>query len=374
MVKIPFVPPKLPPKIDYTALITHIGRAHRAIGTLSGLLVSVRNLDLFITPLLTKEAVLSSRIEGTQATLEDVLRYEAEEKISEKDEKEKDIREIINYRQAIHAAMEELKDKPIGENLIKKVHYVLLDSVRGSSRDRGNLRRIQVFVGPPGATIEQAKYIPPPFTELPSLLSNWENYVNSEDEQDPLVQIGVAHYQFEAIHPFMDGNGRIGRLLIPLFLYQRRILQYPLLYVSEYFEEEKGLYYDLLNRVDEHGDWLPWLGFFLNALGMQATKTQMAVSRMIMLYEQLKAKITSINSIYALKLLDIIFATPVVSFATIKKRLGAKSNQTIYNLLDKFKKIGILDELLERKRGRTYGFTELIEILRKGYEDGLPEW
>jgi len=373
MKKVPFVPAKLPPKINYSSLIKVLGRAHRFIGSLSGLLVRVHNLDLFTTPLLTKEAVLSSRIEGTQATLEDVFRYEAEEKISQKDEKEKDIREIVNYRQAIHTAIEELKNRPLGENLIKKVHHVLLNSVRGSNRDRGNLRRIQVFVGPPGATIEEATYVSPPCAELSSLLSNWETYINSEEEDDPLVQIGVAHYQFEAIHPFMDGNGRIGRLLIPLFLYQKNIIQYPLLYVSEYFEEEKDLYYDLLHGVDEHGNWEEWLRFFVNALGIQAAKIQLAVIRMFQLYEQLKEKITSINSIYAIKLLDMIFTTPIVSFPTIRKRLGAKSNQTIYNLLDKFKTIGILDESADRKRGKIYSFTELIEILRKGYDDGSPE-
>ena len=148
-------------------------------------------------------------------------------------------------------AIDELKNRPIGENLIKKIHFYLLNSVRGTNKNRGNLRTMQVYTGAPRTPIEEATYIPPPITEIPSLLSNWESYINSEQEKDPLVQIGIAHYQFEAIHPFMDGNGRIGRLLIPLFLYQRKLLSYPLLYISEFFEKNRKLYYDLLRGVSK---------------------------------------------------------------------------------------------------------------------------
>lgn len=366
MVKVPFIPPKLPPVIDYASLIKEIGKAHNALGQLNGLLVNIPNPDLLTTPLLTKEAVLSSRIEGTQATLEDVFKYEAEERISEEGEKEKDIREIINYRQAMHTAIEELKNKPIGENLIKKLHCDLLNSVRGTNKDRGNLRRIQVYIGLPGAPIEKATYVPPPVTELPSLLSNWEEYINSEQEKDPLVGIGVAHYQFEAIHPFMDGNGRIGRLLIPLFLYQRKLLSYPLLYISEYFEENRKDYYDLLNCVSEKGDWENWLRFFLNALAIQSTETQNTIVKIILLYQKLKRdELAAINAIYAINLLDIIFANPIVSFVGIKKRLKTRSYQTIYNLLAKFVKVGILEEIPGRKRNRIFVFKELLDILKQ---------
>ena len=364
MAKKPFIPPLLPPRINYESLIREIGEAHDAIGRLNGLFIGIPNPDLLITPLLTKEAVLSSRIEGTQATLEDVFKYEAEAKISEESDREKDIREIINYRRAMHTAMEELKNRPISENLIKKIHYVLLNSVRGSSKDRGNLRRIQVYVGLPGSPIEQASYIPPPVNELPSLLSNWERYINSDKEKDPLVQIGVGHYQFEAIHPFMDGNGRIGRLLIPLFLYQRELLTYPSLYISEFFEEKRKMYYDLLNNVSKKGGWEDWLKFFLMALTLQATKTQATIYKIKVLYEKSKREITQINARYAINLLDMIFNTPIVSFVSIKNRLEAKSPQTIYNLLDKFVKAGILKEIPGKKRNRIYVFQQLLEILR----------
>jgi Fic family protein len=364
MPKKPFIPAKLPPKISYSSLIKEIGEARDALGELRGLLINVRNFDLLTTPLLTKEAVLSSQIEGTQATLKDVFEYEAEERNSEKDRKEKDVREIINYRKAIHTAIKELEKRPIGETLIKKIHFVLLDSVRGANKNRGNLRRTQVYIGLPGTSIEEAIYIPPSAEELSFLLNNWEEYVNSKKEKDPLIQIGIAHYQFEAIHPFIDGNGRIGRLLIPLFLYQRKILPYPLLYISEYFEKNRRNYYNLLNQVSEKGDWESWLRFFLYALKVQSKKTGDTILKILLLYEKLKKDIVAVNSIYAINLLDIIFATPIISYTIIKKRLKTRSRQTIYNLFGKFTKAGIIKEVSGRKRNKIYIFNQLLEILK----------
>ncbi|MCD6233191.1 Fic family protein [bacterium] len=365
MIKKPFIPPKLPPKIDYVPLIKEIGQAREALGELRGLLINVPNFDLLVSPLLTKEAVLSSQIEGTQATLEDVLKYEAEGKSSQNDKKEEDIREILNYRRAIHLAIKELKKKPIGENFIKKLHFLLLDSVRGSNKDRGYLRRIQVYIGLPGTPIEKAIYIPPPITELPKLLSNWEKYINSYQEKDPLIQIGVAHYQFEAIHPFMDGNGRIGRLLIPIFLYQRKILPYPVLYISEYFEKHRQQYYDLLSRVSQKEGWESWLKFFLDAIRIQSQRTAAIIYRTKFLYEKLKKDISAVNSVYAINLLDAIFAKPIITFASIKNEIKPKSHQTIYNLLEKFTKMKILKSLPGRKRNRIYIFPELLKILEE---------
>ena len=365
MIKKPFIPPKLPPKIDYVSLIKEIGQAREALGELKGLLINVSNFDLLVSPLLTKEAVLSSQIEGTQATLEDVLKYEAEDKFSQDDRKERDIREILNYRRAIHLAIKELKKKPIGENFIKKLHFVLLDSVRGSNKDRGNLRRMQVYIAQPGMPMEEAIYIPPPIPEFPRLLSNWEKYINSYQEKDVLVQIGVAHYQFEAIHPFTDGNGRIGRLLIPIFLYQRKILPYPVLYISEYFEKHRREYYDLLNQVSQKGDWESWLKFFLDAIRIQSQRTAAIIYQTKFLYETLKRDISAVNSIYAINLLDAIFTKPIITFASIKNKIKPKSYQTIYNLLEKFVKMKILKPLPGRKRNKIYIFPELLKILEE---------
>jgi Fic family protein len=218
---------QFPPTIDYGRIIKPMVEAHDALGKLNGLLVNIPNLDLLISPLLTKEAVLSSKIEGTQANLEDVYRYEAEGKTSEDNEQEKDVKEIINYRKAIHEAMRELQSNPINLKLVKATHNTLLNSVRGSQKDRGEIRKVQVFIGTPGSTIKNALYLPPNPTQLTSLLTKWKVISIMMMKKDPLVQIGLAHYQFEAIHPFMDGNGRIGRLIIPIFLYQKKLLPYP---------------------------------------------------------------------------------------------------------------------------------------------------
>jgi len=363
MTKEPFVPPKLPPRINCSRLVRKIGKARGAIGELNGLLVNTPNRDLISAPLINKEAVLSSRIEGTQATLEDVLMYEAQGTTSEKNEKEKDIREIINYRTALRVGMDKLKKESFNETTIRKLHHVLLNSVRGADKARGHLRRKQVYVLSRGLSIENATYVPPPPEKVPSLLDNWTNYINSEVEQDPLVQIGIAHYQFEAIHPFMDGNGRIGRLLIPLSLYKKKLLSYPLLYVSEFFEKNRESYYALLSGVSTNGEWEKWLDYFLSALLVQAAKTQETVLKMVLLYEKLRASVRKLNSVYAFGLLDVIFANPILSATLVIKLLGA-SRQTVYNLLEKFTKEKILIKMPNGKRNRVYVFRELLKIVQ----------
>ncbi len=355
---------KLPPKVDYNQLIKEMGEANRVLGNLNGLLANLPNQSLLISPLLTKEAVASSKIEGTQATIEEVFKYEAEGKNSEKDAKEQDIKEIINYRMAIHEAIELLKERPIGENFIKNLHRTLLNSVRGSSKDRGNFRRNPVFIGKLGASIENAIYIPPEVTELSGLISDWEVYVNSKNELDALVQIAIAHYQIEAIHPFLDGNGRIGRLLIPILLYEKGILSYPLLYVSEYLERNKDEYYSMLRMVDNEDNWEPWIQFFLKSIKEQALDTQNKILKMLDLYQTTKKSLDGFNSQYAIPLLDIIFENPVTSFRNIKHKLSAKSYQTIYNLLDKFQEQKILFEITGEKRDRIFVFDELMKIIR----------
>jgi Fic family protein len=357
--------PLLPPKINYEPLVRVMGEAHHAIGELNGLLrKNILSPELLGAPLLTKEAVLSSRIEGTQATLEDVFEYEAQGKTSQLDNKERDIAEIINYRRAMNFAIEELKIKTISQPFIKKIHYLLLDSARGADKDRGKFRSRRVYIGMPGAPIEEASYVPPEFQDLPRLMNNWEDYINSNREKDLLAQIAAAHYQLEAIHPFRDGNGRVGRLLIPLFLYQRDLLSSPLLYISEYFEKNRRDYYDHLRGVTESGDWEPWLKFFFLALINQSLKTQNSIAKILELNAQLKKQIIAVNSVHAPDLLDLLFSSPMISFAKIKDKLKTKNPQTIYNLLDKFVQMKILFEEPGRRRNRVFAFKQLLDILR----------
>ena len=360
-----FLLPPLPPKVNYESLIRIIGEAHRAIGELNGLLrKNILAPELLAAPLLTKEAVLSSRIEGTQATLEDVFEYEAQGKTSQTGERERDIAEIINYRRAMNFAIEELKHRPINQKFIQKIHYLLLDSSRGANKDRGKFRTGRVYIGMPGASIEEASYVPPASGDLPKLLENWELYINANQEKDPLAQIAIAHYQLEAIHPFRDGNGRVGRLLIPLFLYHRDLLLSPLLYISEYFEKNRRDYYDHLRGVTEGGDWEPWLRFFFLALINQSLKTQNSIVKIMELNARLKKEIIATNSVHAPDLLDLLFSSPVISFVKIKDKLKTKNPQTIYNLLDKFVQMKILFEEPGRRRNRTFAFKELLEILK----------
>lgn len=355
----------LPPPIDYEPLIRVLGEAHYALGELNGLLRrNILNPALFSLPLLTKEAVLSSRIEGTQATLEDVFEYEASEPVKSAAGENQEIIEIINYRRAMNFAIDELKTKNITGQMIKKIHYLLLESGRGSQKDRGSFRQSRVYIGPPGAPISEASYIPPEPGDIGALLQNWEDFAASRSQKDVLVQGAAMHYQFEAIHPFRDGNGRVGRLLIPLFLYKNEILSQPLLFISEYFERNRRDYYSYLRGVTENGDWNGWIKFFLLSLIAQAGKTRVAVEKIEELHSRLRQKISAANSVYAQELLDCLFLSPAVTFSKIKDKLKTKNPQTIYNLIEKFIALGILIEEPGRKRNRVFAFKELLEILK----------
>lgn len=356
----------LPVKIDYNPLIDHITSAHRAIAGLDALLTALPNPKLLGRTLLTKEAVLSSKIEGTQASMNDVFQYEALQDKKYETEKKKDVHEILNYRKALNLGIKELEKKPLSENLIKKLHATLLESGRGHNKTPGEFRKIQVFIGKPGADIESASFIPPPTQEIAPLFSNLEKYLNSDKEKDKLVQIAVAHYQFEAIHPFLDGNGRVGRLLISLFLYEKELLVHPFLYLSEFFEAHRQDYYDLLRGVSEKEDWQNWIQFFLTALATQAKDAEQTGRAILNLHAKYKEKVLKVNSMYANNLLDALFIHPVFSTASIKKDAKIKNIQTFFNLVAKFVESGIIrDATPKKKRNKIYIFDELVKLLNK---------
>lgn len=353
---------KLPPKIDYVKIMHSLTLAHAAVGELRGVLTSVKSKEMLIAPFRKREAVSSSAIEGTRATLEEVMEYEAlEDKTNpkttpEQDRKRDDIVEIINYENALTAGMEVLKERPLGETLLKRAHGALLSIGRGEDKDPGNFRRVPVRVG---------DYIPPAFGDIPELMTNFENYLNkAEMEIDPLIRIGVAHYQFEAIHPFKDGNGRMGRLIIPLFLCQEGILDTPVLYISDYFEQNKKEYLHLLHKVDTEQAWEEWLNFFFKAVETQAKITTEKARRIIELYERLKKDaVPQIKSRYAIPILDLLFERPILSASHIKKAIDGSGNNMPYNLIDKFKKVGILKDAYVMRREKLYIFRELFNIV-----------
>lgn len=364
-IKKSFIPRSLPPKLDYSSIFPKIIKARDIVARYDEAAKRLLNPGIIQRSIETREAVLSSKIEGTQATLEEVLMFDAQDTKSEKNEKEKDYKEIINYRYAIRYGKNLLKKNPLAENVIKKLHKILLSSVRGQNKAPGQIRKNQVFIGPYGATINEATFIPPEPQHISALFSNLEKYIHSKNVIDPLVQIAIAHYQFEAIHPFMDGNGRVGRLLVPLFLYEKKITAYPNIYISEFLEGYRDVYYKLLREVSEKENWIPWISFFLDAISEQTKTTLERVEKIEELYQSLKKQMPSINSIYANSFLDAIFTKPVFSIKSIKEISKISNNQTLYTVVEKFIEFKIIaDATPKRERNKIYTFPDLRKIIR----------
>lgn len=367
MAKQPFTPPLLPPQIELSNLIKLIADAREAVARYDEAVKRLPNPALIRRAFETKEAVLSSKIEGTQATFEEVLEFDAEEAKSEENEKLRDYREIGNYRQAIVQGKHLLKDKPLSENVIKELHTTLLNSVRGKNKTPGEFRRHQVHIGPPGATLEEASYVPPVHTEIPNLISNLINYLHDDTQPDRLVQAAIAHYQFEAIHPFADGNGRVGRLIIPLYLYEKGITSQPNLYISEFLETHRRDYYERLNKVSAEDDWLEWIAFFLRALRSQANVSRKRVENVEHLYKELHERLPEFNSFYASSFLEALFMRPIFSAQIIGKEAGITNSKTLYTLVDKFARANLIVDMFPgRSRNKLYAFGALLDILENG--------
>lgn len=365
MVKKPFNPPFLPPIMDYSSIFGKIIKTREMIARYDEAVKRLLNPDIIQRFFATKEAVLSSKIEGTQATLDEVLLYDAKNTKSEENEKEKDYQEIFNYRLAIKRGKEFLEKRPISENFIKDLHKILLNSTRGKNKNPGEFRKNQVFIGPYGATIEQATFIPAEPQNIIGLFSNLEKYLNTKDAMDPLVQIAIAHYQFETIHPFMDGNGRVGRLLVPLFLYENKVTSYPNIYISEFLEEHRDVYYKLLRNVSEKEEWIPWVNFFIDAVYEQTKMTFERVKKIEKLYRSLKEIMPKVGSIYANSFLDAIFIKPTFMVKTIKEISGITNTQTLYSVIEKFVDLKIIKNITPGSaRNKIYAFSALKNIIR----------
>jgi Fic family protein len=350
--------------LDWSVLVPVLGEANRAVARFDGMLAHLRSPSLLRTPLTTREAVLSSRIEGTVATISDVFRYEAGDP-QESERKRLDIEEIVNYRLALKAAERELKSRPFSLNLVLKLHKVLLTSVRGHNKAPGEFRRIQNYLGRPGSTMAEATFVPPSPDHLMRGLDNWEKYYHS-DEKDALVQLALIHAQFEFLHPFLDGNGRIGRILIPLYLYDKKILSSPSFYLSEYLEEHRDEYIRRLEDLKEGGAaWDRWCLFFVQAVKVQADSNVTRITTVLKLYEKLKARMMAMTtSRYGVAMLDAMFVHPVFKTANLLKTPGMPQRPQMMKLLEKMVEGKILKVLVEGsgRRAAVYSLHELVKV------------
>lgn len=357
-----FIPNPLPPVLNWNeSLVNSLSEADRAVGKLAGLSRDLPNPHLLIIPFMHSEAVLSSRIEGTQATISDVYKYETGQLSLFKDDKDiSDVKEVHNYVLALDCGLKRLKELPLSLRLLRELHKILLEGVRGGESRPGEFRQVQNWIGPEGCNLEEALYVPPSVDEMNEALASLEKYLNRKDNLPPLIRVGLVHYQFEAIHPFIDGNGRIGRLLIILLLCAWDILPQPLLYLSPYFESNRQAYYDLLLEVSERGAWEEWLNFFLTAVKIQADDAVLRINKMMELKEDYRAKMQSKRGSPGLfKAIDFLFEKPVFSANQLAKELGtnfARAQRYISSL----KQAGIIREITGMSRNRIYAAEEII--------------
>jgi len=364
-----FIPEPLPikPPIKFDdELLNLLSEADRALARLDGIVTVLPNPDLFIAMYVKKEAILSSQIEGTQASLEGVLEFEAnlvpKENIY-------DIKEVINYVKALDYGIERLKTLPMSLRLIKEVHKILMENTRGATKNPGEFRTIQNWIGPAGASLSEAIFVPPPPNMVINLMGDLENFIHQKDNIPPLIKISLIHYQFETIHPFLDGNGRMGRLLITFYLYWKQLLSKPLLYLSFYLKKNREAYYDLLMKIRKESSWGEWIKFFLKGVYETSQESAHTAGEIIKLKDKIIDKLyeNSASSIYAVKLLEILFDKPLVEVKDVVSKLKIHKD-TANELIKSFEKIGILHEITGKQRYRKYIFKDYVDIIKRGTE------
>lgn len=363
-----FVPAKLPPNppIQYDQeMQTLLSQADRKLGRLDGITEILPNPELFVAMYVKKEAVLSSQIEGTQASFADVLSAEYNQV---NDQRQDDIGEVVNYVNAMNWGLAELEHFPLSLRLIRNIHEKLLQNTRGSQRNPGEFRTSQNWIGPAGCTLSTATYVPPTVPDMEIALSDLEKYFYDDSFTPALIKIALIHAQFETIHPFLDGNGRMGRLLITFWLCQQRILSRPLLYLSYYFKKNRTEYYDRLMNVRKNGEWESWIKFFLKGVAEVADEATFSARAIIELKESFTKGLYERENRNHQKLLDFLFEQPYIKRSDVASLLDV-SNPTAGSIIDTFMDMGILlDCTPERNRNKTYAFKDYILILDKGTE------
>ena len=343
-------------------MLALLSRADQALGRLDGLTQTLPNPDLFVAMYVRREAVLSSQIEGTQSTLDDVLDFELE---SQGRELPKDIEEIVNYVHAMNYGLDRLAKLPLSQRLIREIHGELLTGVRGAERSPGEFRSSQNWIGEAGAPLSEAAFVPPPVPEMKQALNNLERFMHQERDLPVVIHCGLVHAQFETIHPFLDGNGRVGRLLITFLLCYRGILHRPLLYLSLYLKKHRSEYYDRLMAVREDGHWEGWLEFFLRGVAETAEEATNTAHAIVNLREKHRSLIQGQDlGLNGFRFLDLLFQRPLVNVNLVKESLKV-AFATANNLINQFEKLMLLEETTGGRRNRRYRYTTYLNLFRE---------
>jgi len=358
-----FVPDSLPPALDLGRLAPLVEEASHAVGNLKGAGGQLPNPLMLLRPFLRREAVLSSRIEGTLTSFSDLLFFEA---APDAPAQSADVGEVANYVVAVERGLEMLDTLPLSLRLCKELHGTLMKDVQRATP--GEFRRSQNWIGPPGCTLDEAAFVPPPLEHMDECLNAWERFMN-EPHPPALVQVALMHYQFEVIHPFVDGNGRIGRLLITLFLAQRGLLPQPLLYLSAFFEKNRSDYYNLLMKVSTSAGWHDWIEFFLRGVRTQAVDAVRRTEKLLALRQSYRNKALAGGRAASLtKLVDLLFVRPAISIRGAQEELGVTFRAAQLNI-DRLVALGLLEEVTGRERYRVYMAREIARVAMEDLPD-----
>ncbi|EJG08184.1 MAG: Fic family protein [Methanofollis liminatans] len=361
-----FVPKPLPPEdLDLDeGLLLLLSKADTALARLDGVIQVLPNPDLFVAMYIKKEALLSSQIEGTQASLRGVLEFEADLK---PEEDINEVREVVNYIKAMGHGMEKLEFSEFSIDLLNEIHRFLIQGTRGGYKRPGTIRAEQNWIGTAGTPIQDAVYVPPPPEMVPALMRNLERFIQQPDRIPLLIKAALIHAQFESVHPYLDGNGRMGRLLITFFLYYKGMLSKPLLYLSFYLKKHQQEYYRILNDIRYSGDWETWIAFFLRGVIETSTNSVETAKKIIGLRSDLVNTLLekNIGGVVALKFIDVLFETPLITVSRAAEALDI-SRQSANALVKKFEDAGILVEITGNQRYKRYIFSDYLRIVQEG--------
>lgn len=354
------LPPEPPIKLDKD-IVDLLVKANKQLALLEGISSRIPNIHLFISMYVRKEALMSSQIEGTQATLEDVLDPMLEENTN------RPVGDVVNYIKATDFAINRLKELPLCNRLIKEAHEVLLQGVRGQNKSPGEFRHSQNWIGAAGCNLQNARYIPPSVEDMIQAMSDLEKYINGDDDLDVLIRTGLIHYQFETIHPFLDGNGRIGRLLITLFLIEKKVLSTPALYISYFMKKNRIEYYDRMNEVRLKGNYEQWIKFFLEAVYESAKDAVETIDKLTSLHDNYCLKIKGLGrrAKNAMRVFEYLESNPIIEIQKTARELDIAFN-TMSSIVKDMISIGVLEQTSTQSRNRTFAYKEYLEILKEG--------